>query len=239
MCLLIMPYLILHTQPISCKIYYHHHRSGEWVELVFLCLGWGWLFARSSKRFRRFLDIYQPDEFATQFAILRKHLRNLLFQDANSIYSGLLVWILFVITALHHLKNLVRNSVEQEVALNRYQAVLFFLKPTVTIATGFVTIACHIFNNWGRLDRWAAAFGTFRLLWLAANLAFVEVVLSTGSRMDEGFSLIFWLQALLVHLPNGKVGVTMPVRELKLASFSDFFHSARDIWVHNSLVQRL
>ena len=177
------------------------------MELVFLCLGWGWLFARSSKRFRRFLDIYQPDEFATQFAVLRKHLRNLLFQDANSIYSGLLVWILFVITALHHLKNLVRNSVEQEVALNRYQAVLFFLKPTVTIATGCVTIACHIFNNWGRLDRWAAAFGTFRLLWLAANLAFVEVVLSTGSRMDEGFSLIFWLQALLVHLPNGKVGI--------------------------------
>ena len=146
------------------------------MELVFLCLGWGWLFARSSKRFRRFLDIYQPDEFATQFAILRKHLRNLLFQDANSIYSGLLVWILFIITALHHLKNLVRNSVEQEVALNRYQAVLFFLKPTVTIATGCVTIACHIFNNWGRLDKWAAAFGTFRLLWLAANLAFVEVV---------------------------------------------------------------
>ena len=150
------------------------------MELVFLCLGWGWLFARSSKRFRRFLDIYQPDEFATQFAILRKHLRNLLFQDANSIYSGLLVWILFIITALHHLKNLVRNSVEQEVALNRYQAVLFFLKPTVTIATGCVTIACHIFNNWGRLDKWAAAFGTFRLLWLAANLAFVEVVLPSS-----------------------------------------------------------
>jgi len=179
--------------------------SGDWVELVFLCLGWGWLLARSSKSFRRFLDIYQPDEFATQFAVLRRHLRNLLFQDANSIYSGLLVWILVVITALHHLKNLVRNSSEQELALNRYQAVLFFLKPTVTIATGFVTIGCHLFNNWGRLDKWAAAFGTFRLLWLAANLAFVEVVLSTGSRMDEGFSLIFWLQALLVHLPNGKI----------------------------------
>ena len=195
------------------------------MELVFLCLGWGWLFARSSKRFRRFLDIYQPDEFATQFAILRKHLRNLLFQDANSIYSGLLVWILFVITALHHLKNLVRNSVEPEVALNRYQAVLFFLKPTVTIATGCVTIACHIFNNWGRLDRWAAAFGTFRLLWLAANLAFVEVVLSTGSRMDEGFSLIFWLQALLVHLPNGKVGIgcVSQYKELTWVSFQISF----------------
>ena len=35
----------------------------------------------------------------------------------------------------------------------------------------------------------------------------MEVVLSTGTRMDEGFSLIFWLQALLVHLPNGKVGI--------------------------------
>merc|ERR1712013_105547 len=81
--------------------------SGDWVELVFLCLGWGWLLARTSKSFRRFLDIYQPDEFATQFAVLRRHLRNLLFQDANSIYSGLLIWILVVITALHHLKNLV------------------------------------------------------------------------------------------------------------------------------------
>ena len=57
--------------------------SGLWVETLFICLGWAWLFAKTSKKFRRFLEVYQPDEFATQFAALRRHLRSLLFQDAK------------------------------------------------------------------------------------------------------------------------------------------------------------
>ena len=57
----------------------------------------------------------------------------------------------------------------------------------------------------GRLEKWAAVFGVFRLLWLSFNLAYVELSLNAGTLMDEGYCLIFWIQTVTVLLPFGKV----------------------------------
>ena len=89
-----------------------------------------------------------------------------------------------------------------------------------------------------RLDGWAATFGVFRLLWLAGNLAFVEVVLGLGTWMEEGYSLIFWLQAMLVFLPQGKVGCYNPGCQCH-SNTSDIFHSLGDLWIPLPGVQRL
>jgi len=209
----------------------HHsgdpRRGGAWAEGLLLLLAWAWLLASTSAAFRRFLDIYQPDEFAAQFAVLRGHLRRLLYQDASSLYTGLLVWALAVLSALHHAKAAVRASADQEEAAARHQAVMFFVKPAVTLGTAVVCTACHLAAAWQALDRWAALLGVFRLLWLAGNLAFVELVLATGEAMDQGYTLIFWLQALLVHLPHGKVSFIL----LEMFGFIILLYNAFDTLV--------
>ena len=57
-----------------------------------------------------------------------------------------------------------------------------------------------------RLDKWAAVFGVFRLMWLAFNLAYVELTMNPGSLIDDGYRLIFWIQTITILLPLGKVG---------------------------------
>ena len=56
-----------------------------------------------------------------------------------------------------------------------------------------------------RLDKWAAVFGVFRLLWLSFNLAYVELTMNAGTLIDDGYCLIFWIQTVTVLLPLGKV----------------------------------
>ena len=69
-----------------------------------------------------------------------------------------------------------------------------------------------------RLDKWAAVFGVFRLLWLSFNLAYVELTLNAGTLIDEGYCLIFWIQTVTVLLPLGKVIDCTRVGRIRLFS---------------------
>jgi len=194
-------------------------------EVFFLVLILVWLLARLSKGVRFFMEIYQPDEFETQFEVLRSHLRGLLYQDANEVYVGLVVWSMMVILGLVCLKLWVSFSdQDHEVSLSRFQAVMFFVKPMVTFLTSLVCVALHIFFKWGKMDKWAAVFGVFRLLWLSFNMAFVELSLSTGCLIDDGYRMIFWIQSVTVFLPLGKVSFIL----LELFGFLLMTYNAYD-----------
>jgi len=189
--------------------------------LVCLCI---WVFLRRMKLVKFFMEVYQPDAYETQFQVLRKHLRNILFQDANEVYFSLVVWAAFIISCLVYLKLKLIYSVHHELEEARFHALLFFLKPALTFLTSLVCILWHLYCKWGKLDKWAAVFGVFRLLWLSFNLAYVELTLNAGSLIDEGYCLIFWIQTVTVLLPLGKVSFIL----LELFGFLTMTYNAYD-----------
>jgi len=199
-----------------------NRHSGVLFEVILLlCLAL-WLLARRIRLVQIFLEVYQPDEFETQLWPLRKHLRNILFQDSNEIYMSLILWSWLVICSLLFLKLSYSNLDEIDAA--QFEALMFFLKPAVTFLTSLVCVGCHLYFKWGKLDRLAAMFGVFRLLWLSFNLAFVELTLNTGTVIDEGYCLIFWIQAVTILLPFGKVSFIL----LELFGFLTMTYNAYD-----------
>jgi len=201
-----------------------NRHPGVWFELAFLTCLCIWLLARRTKLVQFFLEVYQPDEFETQFQALRKHLRNILFQDAKEVYISLVMWAGFVICCLVHLKLNVIYSNNNEIEAARFEAILFFMKPALTFSTSLVCIVLHLYYKWGKLEKWAAVFGVFRLLWLSFNLAYVELSLNAGTLMDEGYCLIFWIQTVTVLLPFGKVSFIL----LELFGFLTMTYNAYD-----------
>jgi len=201
-----------------------NRHPGVWFELSLLWCLFIWLTARRTKLVQFFLEVYQPDEFETQFQLLRKHLRNILYQDAKEIYLSLVLWVALVISGFVYLKLNFIYTIQSELESTRFEALLFFLKPSLTFVTSLVCIAWHLFFKWGKLDRWVAAFGIFRLLWLSFNLAYVELTLNAGSLIDEGFCLIFWIQTVSVLLPFGKVSFIL----LELFGFLSMTYNAYD-----------
>lgn len=201
-----------------------NRHPGIWFEVTFLSCLCIWLLARRTKLVQFFLEVYQPDEFETQFQVLRKHLRHILFQDAKEVYLALVLWAAFVISCLLYLKLELIQSANYEIEVARFEALLFFMKPALTFSTSIVCIVWHLYFKWGKLDKWAAVFGVFRLLWLSFNLAYVELSLNAGTLIDEGYCLIFWIQTVSVLLPFGKVSFIL----LELFGFLTMTYNAYD-----------
>jgi len=197
---------------------------GVLFELGFLACLCVWLVVRRMKWVQFFMEVYQPDEFETQFRVLRKHLRSILFQDANEVYFTLVIWAAVVVSCLVYLKLKLLYSVHYELEEARFTALLFFLKPGLTFLTSLVCVAWHLCCKWGKLDKWAAVFGVFRLLWLSFNLAYVELTMNAGTLIDDGYCLIFWIQTVTVLLPLGKVSFIL----LELFGFLTMTYNAYD-----------
>merc|ERR1719244_2387841 len=101
-------YTVVFLRMFLCEFSDLNRHPGVLFELSFLVFLCAWLFVRRMKSVAFFMEVYQPDAFETQFQILRKHLRTLLF-------SG--------------------NSELEEVRLD---ALLFFMKPALTFLTALV-----------------------------------------------------------------------------------------------------
>jgi len=198
---------------------------GVFFELAFLFGLYIWIFGRRLKSVEFFMEVYQPDEFETQFQTLRKHLRSILFRDANEVYFGLVLWTSFVISCLVYLKvQFASFTLNSELGEDQLDALLFFMKPALTFLTALVCVFWHLYCKWGKLDKWAALFGVFRLLWLAFNLAYVELTISSGSLIDDGYCFIFWIQIITTLLPLGKVSFIL----LELFGFLAMTYNAFD-----------
>jgi len=217
-------YTVVFLRMFLCEFSDLNRHPGVLFELSFLVFLCAWLFVRRMKSVAFFMEVYQPDEFETQFQILRKHLRTILFQDANEIFFSLVLWAVFVISCLIYLKVQLVFSGNSELEEVRLDALLFFMKPALTFLTALVCVSWHLHCKWGKLDKWAAVFGVFRLLWLAFNLSYVELTMNPGSLIDDGYCLIFWIQTVTILLPLGKVSFIL----LELFGFLAMTYNAFD-----------